>query len=76
MILARSDRNFVGASALLFAASAVMTIVWCKSMSAMGGIVSQALLFTVRGPLVSLLRVLLARHVADSTAMEQFCRAI
>ena len=32
-----SQRAFLGASALLFAASAVVTIVWCESMSAMGG---------------------------------------
>jgi predicted metal-binding membrane protein len=32
-----SDQVFFGASALLFAASAAMTIVWCGSMSAMGG---------------------------------------
>jgi predicted metal-binding membrane protein len=30
---------FLGVSALLFAASAVVTIVWCASMSAMGGMV-------------------------------------
>jgi predicted metal-binding membrane protein len=32
-----SHHAFVGVSALLFAASAAMTIVWCTSMSAMGG---------------------------------------
>ena len=32
-----SQRAFFGASALLFAASATVTIVWCASMSAMGG---------------------------------------
>jgi predicted metal-binding membrane protein len=32
-----SHQAFVGVSALLFAASAVVTIVWCASMSAMGG---------------------------------------
>jgi predicted metal-binding membrane protein len=32
-----SQRAFVGVSALLFAASAATTIVWCGSMSAMGG---------------------------------------
>jgi predicted metal-binding membrane protein len=32
-----SQRAFFGVSALLFAASAAMTIVWCASMSAMGG---------------------------------------
>src|SRR6266850_502334 len=32
-----SQRAFFGVSALLFAASAVGTIVWCASMSAMGG---------------------------------------
>ncbi|HEV7669360.1 MAG TPA: DUF2182 domain-containing protein [Thermoanaerobaculia bacterium] len=31
-----SQRAFLGVSALLFAASATMTIVWCASMSAMG----------------------------------------
>jgi predicted metal-binding membrane protein len=31
-----SRRNFYGGSALLFAASAAVTIVWCASMSAMG----------------------------------------
>jgi predicted metal-binding membrane protein len=31
-----SQRTFLGVSALLFAASAVATIVWCASMSAMG----------------------------------------
>lgn len=31
-----SERAFVGVSALLFAASAATTIVWCTSMSAMG----------------------------------------
>ncbi len=33
----RSGRAFLGVSALLFAASAVITILWCASMSAMGG---------------------------------------
>ena len=32
-----SDRAFFGVSALLFAASTAVTIVWCASMSAMGG---------------------------------------
>ena len=32
-----SERAFLGVSALLFAASAAVTIVWCTSMSAMGG---------------------------------------
>ena len=32
-----SERAFLGVSALLFAASAALTIVWCGSMSAMGG---------------------------------------
>jgi predicted metal-binding membrane protein len=32
-----SDRAFVAVSALLFAASAGVTILWCASMSAMGG---------------------------------------
>ena len=32
-----SDRTFLGGSALLFAASAAITIVWCTAMSAMGG---------------------------------------
>ena len=32
-----SQRAFFGVSALLFAASAAITIVWCGSMSAMGG---------------------------------------
>ncbi len=32
-----SDRAFVGVSALLFAAAAAVTIVWCASMSGMGG---------------------------------------
>ena len=32
-----SQRLFFGVSALLFAASAAVTIVWCESMSAMGG---------------------------------------
>ena len=32
-----SGRAFLGVSALLFAASAALTIVWCGSMSAMGG---------------------------------------
>jgi len=32
-----SERTFLGVSALLFAASALVTIVWCTSMSAMGG---------------------------------------
>ena len=32
-----SRRAFLGVSALLFAASAALTIVWCGSMSAMGG---------------------------------------
>jgi predicted dinucleotide-utilizing enzyme len=31
-----SQRAFFGVSALLFAASATVTIVWCASMSAMG----------------------------------------
>jgi predicted metal-binding membrane protein len=31
-----SQRAFFGVSALLFAASAAVTIVWCASMSAMG----------------------------------------
>jgi predicted metal-binding membrane protein len=32
-----SQRSFFGVSALLVAASAMVTIVWCESMSAMGG---------------------------------------
>jgi hypothetical protein len=32
-----SERAFFGVLALLFAASAAVTIVWCASMSAMGG---------------------------------------
>src|SRR5262245_36470051 len=32
-----AHRAFFGASALLFVASAVVTVVWCASMSAMGG---------------------------------------
>ena len=32
-----SQRAFFGISALLFAASAAVTVVWCSSMSAMGG---------------------------------------
>jgi len=32
-----SERAFLGVSALLFAASAAVTIVWCTTMSAMGG---------------------------------------
>jgi predicted metal-binding membrane protein len=32
-----SEAAFVGVSALLFAASTTLTIVWCESMSAMGG---------------------------------------
>src|SRR6266850_1545824 len=32
-----SQRAFFGVSTLLFAASAAVTIVWCASMSAMGG---------------------------------------
>src|SRR5262249_19646524 len=32
-----SERAFFGVSALLFAASAAVTIAWCSSMSAMGG---------------------------------------
>src|SRR3954465_15641654 len=32
-----SQRAFFGVSVLLFAASAAVTIVWCASMSAMGG---------------------------------------
>src|SRR5262245_57573716 len=31
-----SQKAFLGVSAVLFASSAVMTIVWCASMSAMG----------------------------------------
>jgi len=31
-----SQQTFLGVSALLFAASAAVTIVWCASMSAMG----------------------------------------
>ena len=32
-----SERAFFGVSALLFAASAAATVVWCASMSATGG---------------------------------------
>ncbi|MBU6502111.1 MAG: DUF2182 domain-containing protein, partial [Burkholderiales bacterium] len=32
-----ADRAFFGVSALLFTASTVVTIVWCRPMSAMGG---------------------------------------
>jgi len=31
-----SQQTFLGVSALLFAASTAVTIVWCASMSAMG----------------------------------------
>lgn len=38
MISGRTSQHaFFGTSALLFAASAALTIVWCKSMTAMGG---------------------------------------
>jgi hypothetical protein len=37
MLLAQSQRAFFGVSTLIFAASAAVTIVWCESMSAMGG---------------------------------------
>ena len=37
MVERTSERAFFGVSALLFAASAAVTIVWCASMSAMGG---------------------------------------
>lgn len=36
-VMRASQRSFLGASALLFAASAAVTVVWCASMSAMGG---------------------------------------
>jgi predicted metal-binding membrane protein len=36
-VMRASQRAFFGVSALLFAASAAVTIVWCASMSAMGG---------------------------------------
>jgi predicted metal-binding membrane protein len=36
-VIQQSQRSFLGISALLFAASAAVTIVWCKSMSALGG---------------------------------------
>lgn len=32
-----SERTFLGVSALIFAMSAAVTVVWCSSMSAMGG---------------------------------------
>jgi len=32
-----SQRSFTGSAALLFAASVVVTMIWCESMSAMGG---------------------------------------
>jgi hypothetical protein len=32
-----SQRAFFGVSALLFATSAALTIVWCASLSSMGG---------------------------------------
>jgi predicted metal-binding membrane protein len=32
-----SERTFIGVSALLFATSAAVTIVWCRSMAAIGG---------------------------------------
>lgn len=38
-------------------------------------VVSQGLLFPSRNPIIALLRLILARHVADSTAMEQLVRA-
>ncbi len=34
---ARSERSFLGVSALVFAASAAVTIVWCASMASMDG---------------------------------------
>jgi hypothetical protein len=37
-----SQRAFLGVSALLFAASAAVTIVWCASMSAMGEILGKS----------------------------------
>jgi predicted metal-binding membrane protein len=37
VVVAQSHRAFFGISALLFAASATLTIVWCASMSAMTG---------------------------------------
>ncbi len=38
-------------------------------------VLSQALLFPSRSPIVALLRLILARHVADSTAMENLVHA-
>jgi predicted metal-binding membrane protein len=37
VVVAQSDRAFFGVSALLFAASAALTIVWCASMSTTSG---------------------------------------
>jgi hypothetical protein len=36
MVIVAAQRSFFGVSALLFAASVAVTIVWCASMSAMG----------------------------------------
>jgi putative NADH-flavin reductase len=38
-------------------------------------VVSQGLLFPSRNPIIALLRLMLARHVADSSAMEGLVRA-
>jgi predicted metal-binding membrane protein len=36
-VIAASQRTFLGIAALLFASSAALTVAWCGSMSAMGG---------------------------------------
>ena len=37
LAVSTSQRAFFGVAALLFAASAAVTVVWCASMSGMGG---------------------------------------
>src|SRR5262245_45079360 len=44
---------------------------WARTGMRRCVVVSQGLLFPSRNPMIGLLRMMLARHVADSTAMER-----
>lgn len=57
-------------ASLLRKAAAAMLVAMTRAGTRRYLVVSQGLLFPSRNPIIGLLRLVLARHVADSTAME------
>jgi putative NADH-flavin reductase len=68
------QRSATDAHLLRNAASAAL-VVGARTRVTRYLVVSQGLLFPSKNPIVSMLRWILARHVADSTAMERLVRA-